>query len=121
MDALHIAKEAITLIKPLLAQGIDNLGDEAGNEFWPFIKSIFKSKNKEELISDIESKPEDESNFVKAQTHLQSILLDDPALTGQLKEKISRMKENGFFQKITGDKNNTIGTAQNSTIVINQQ
>jgi hypothetical protein len=120
MDALAIATQAIAFIKPLLTKGVDSFGEEAGKDFWPFIKSIFKNKNKEELTNKMENGPVEDSTFAIAQAHLQSILLDSPELTTQVANKLEEKVKSGIYQKVTGTKTVTIGNTQNSTITISQ-
>ena len=120
MDALSVATLAMNYIKPLLEKGAESFGEESSKDLWSLVKSIFTKKGKTKIVNDIENNPKDENNYKIAGAHLSSILLDDKDLTKQVDEKINDLKKSGVYQKVTGDKNTTIGI-NHGNVTINQR
>jgi len=124
MDNSELAKEVITTLSPIMAIGGKEILKGASKDLWDQIKSVFKNKDEEHLVEEIENDPTNLKLQGKMEYVLESELKNNQDLVVMLSEMMEKIKlaeqlKNNVVQK--GDNNIAVtGHITNSSININR-
>lgn len=122
IELAGIAKEAVNTITPFLAAGGTELIKDAASDLWASMKGVFKKKNEEKLLEDLEKSPTDIATKAKVEYVLESELKNNKELAEQLLEIVSAVKKTeeylNYVSQVGNDNISVQGKISNSKINI---
>ncbi|WP_349663297.1 hypothetical protein IZU89_11530 [Cellulophaga lytica] len=122
IDIAEIAKEAVNTITPFLAAGGTELIKDAASDLWASMKGVFKKKDEEKLLEDLEKSPTDIATKAKVEYVLESELKNNKEFAEQLLKIISAVKEteeySNYVSQVGNDNISIQGKISNSKINI---
>lgn len=93
IELAEIAKETVNTITPFLAAGGKELVKDAASDLWISLKGVFKKKDEEKLLEDLEKSPTDIATKAKVEYVLESELKNNEELAEQLLKIIAAVKK----------------------------
>jgi len=122
IEIAEIAKEAVNTITPFLAAGGTELIKDAASDLWTSMKGVFKKKDEEKLLEDLEKSPTDIATKAKVEYVLESELKNNKEFAEQLLKIISAVKKteeySNYVSQVGNDNISVQGKISNSKINI---
>ncbi|MFI8605659.1 hypothetical protein ACIGCP_14435 [Cellulophaga baltica] len=122
IEIAEIAKEAVNTITPFLAAGGTELIKDAASDLWASLKGVFKKKDEEKLLEDLEKSPTDIATKAKVEYVLESELKNNKEFAEQLLKIISAVKKTeeylNYVSQVGNDNISVQGKISNSKINI---
>jgi len=122
IEIAEIAKEAVSTITPFLVAGGKELIKDTASDLWTSMKGVFKKKDEEKLLEDLEKSPTDIATIAKVEYVLESELKNNKEFTEQLLKIISAVKKteeySNYVSQVGNDNISVQGKILNSKINI---